>query len=79
MNAEYSVQHEEADLAADITKNYELYMDSPQERHPADHPRPSMRGQLIDPVAQTYEKRMNRSLESYRDLSAFAGRLAGKA
>lgn len=64
MEAAYSMQHEEAELAHDITRNYEQYTDRPQERKP--------NGQLVDPLAQTFEQRMNNALDKYIDLARFA-------
>lgn len=65
MNDRYSVQHEEAELSHEITRNYEQYIDRPQERKPNGH--------LIDPLAETFEQRMNKALESYGDLVKFTG------
>jgi hypothetical protein len=65
MNAKYEMAHEEAELSAEITRNYEQYAGSDQAR--------DERGQLTDVLAQTFEQRMNRGLEKYLDLSRAAG------
>lgn len=66
MSAEkYSMQHEEAELAEEITRNYEQYCSADQSR--------DERGRLTDVLAQTFEQRMNRGLEQYLDLSRAAG------
>lgn len=65
MSAEqYPMQHEEAEAAAEITLNYEQYIGRPQERKP--------NGQLVDPLAQTFEQRMNNALDKYMDIARFA-------
>lgn len=58
------MQHEEAKLTAEITKQYERYKVEDQTRE---------RGRLTDPLAQTFEQRMNRALESYQDFVRFSG------
>lgn len=67
---------ERVDLEVDIAHNFSELMQQSQERHPVDHKRKALRGQLIDPLAQTYEVRMNRSLQAYKDLLAHMGRMA---
>lgn len=62
----------------DITLNYERYLAAPQERHPIDHRRAPLRGQLMDPIAQTHEVRMNRGLDQYNDIIKFAGQVTSE-
>jgi hypothetical protein len=59
------MQHEEAELSAEITKQYDRYKVEDQTR---------VNGRLTDPLAQTFEQRMNRALESYGDLVRRAGK-----
>jgi hypothetical protein len=51
-------------LKTDIAHNYEQYTKEPQDRD--EH------GKLKDPLAQTFEARMNRSLDTYSDFVKFA-------
>lgn len=60
-------------LNAEVTKWYGDYQNAPQERHPIDHDRPSLRGQLIDPVAELFEQRMNDALTRVADAAKYAG------
>lgn len=60
MSAErYQMQHDEADLAAEITRNYEQML--------------AARSEGNDVLELTFEQRMNTGLNKYKDLARFAG------
>jgi hypothetical protein len=63
-------------LEAEVTKWYEDYQAQDQERHPIDHKKASYRGQLVDPVAQLFEQRMNDALTRLQDAARYAGSTA---
>lgn len=65
MKLPHALQHEAAELTETITKNFELYQNSGQDR--------TERGKLTDPLAETFEQRMNQALEKYYDLSRAVG------
>jgi uncharacterized protein (UPF0303 family) len=59
MEAKYSMQHEEAEIAADITLNYERLQEARSDGS-------------SDALQQTFEQRMNNALDRYSDLARFA-------
>lgn len=54
-------------IEVEVTADYRRYAAEDQRR--------DQRGRLIDPLAQTFEGRMNRGLEEYLDVCRLLGRL----
>jgi flagellar biosynthesis/type III secretory pathway protein FliH len=59
MEAKYSMQHEEAEIAADINLNYERLQEARSDGS-------------SDALQETFEQRMNNALDRYADLARFA-------
>lgn len=56
------------ELKETITKNYNQYKAEDQTRNE--------RGRLTDPLAETFEVRMNRALDEFGDFMKFGGEVA---
>lgn len=63
---------ERLELENSVASNYDRLQQQPQARHPVTiNVRADLRGQLIDPVAQLFERRLNRSLDQLNDVYRF--------